>query len=154
MIGGQAVGPAELLSLDDYSLWVLIENIAKTPGIDVTARDLAQRIVARKLLKLVPAPSGRVNEFLREKQGYERIYSIIRDVCDGEPEFYLHVDTLKFRMLAGRQGDWSYFVDRHMTATPIREHDSLRHHWQDPEERIRLFTVPEAAEDVARLIGQ
>jgi hypothetical protein len=154
MIGGKVVGQAELLSLDDYSLWVLIEHIAKAPGFDPTARDLAERIIARDLLKVVPCPSARVSEFLREKHGYDRIYKVIAEVCEGEPEFYLLVDTLKFRMLADRPGDWSYFVDAQMRAMPIREHESLRHHWRETEETIRLFTVREAVEGVASLIGR
>jgi HD superfamily phosphohydrolase len=154
MIGGKVVGQAELLSLDDYSLWVLIEHIAKAEGIDVTARDLAQRIIGRDLLKVVPCPSAKVSAFLREKRGYERIYNVIAQVCEGEPEYYLLVDTVKFRMLADRPGDWSYFVDGQMRATPIREHESLRLHWRDTEESIRLFTVQEAVEGVAALIGR
>lgn len=153
MISGEALGPNELLALDDFSLWVLMDNVAKMDKMDVTVKDLAQRIVSRDLFKLVPCSSSKVNNFLRKKDGYKQIYEVIEPFCVGKREYYLIEDTMSFKMLSEDPSELAYFVDDTGKATPIREHHNLRQHWAQSEETVRLFTVAEAVDAVKRLIG-
>ena len=153
MISGEFLEPAEILSLDDFSLWVLLDNVSQLDKMDVTAKDLAQRIVSRDLFKLVPCDSNKVSKFLRKKDGYERIYDVIEPFCVGKREFYLVEDTLSFNMLCSKPAEIAYFIDDARHAKPIREHPSLRHHWKETEETVRHFTVAEAVDAVKALIG-
>jgi HD superfamily phosphohydrolase len=153
VISGEVLEPPELLALDDFSLWVLIDNVAHAPRMDATARDLARRVVERDLFKLVPCVDRRVNEFLRREDGYDRLYDAIRPYCPGPPQFYLWVDVSRFTMLSDRREEWAYFVGEDRIATPVREHESIRPLWREDDESVRLFTVPEAVERVAALIG-
>jgi uncharacterized protein len=153
IISGEVVGPERLLALDDFSLWVLIDNVAHAERMDPTAQDLARRILERDLFKLVPCAYRRVNEFLRREDGYEKIHNAIRPFCPGPPEFYLWIDVLRFTMLGDRKDEWGYFVGEDRLATPIREHESIRPLWRESEESVRLFTLREAVDAVATLIG-
>jgi HD superfamily phosphohydrolase len=152
MLSGATVGPDELLSLDDFSLTVLIDTAVKTEKMDRTVADLGRRILERDLLKLVPCSTNRVREFLMTPDAFERIYHAIRPYCPGDPRDYLHVDRYTFTMLSEKTGESSFFVDEDLRATPIRNHESLRPYWTEKEDHIRLFTVREAREDVAALI--
>ncbi|MDP3066779.1 MAG: HD domain-containing protein [Methanobacteriaceae archaeon] len=153
VISGDALGPEELLSLDDFSLWVLIENIAKQNDIDDTVSDLAQRIIARDLFKIVPCNPKKINEFLRKEGGYERIYDAIKPFCRGKKEFYLHVDELKFSMFLENSDHMSFFIDENRDATHIRDHESLRTQWTPQEDIVRIYTLQEAVDAVKKLIG-
>jgi HD superfamily phosphohydrolase len=152
IISGEVVHPKELLALDDFSLWVLIDNVANAQHMDPTAQDLARRILERDLLKLVPCPPRKVNEFLRRQEGYDRIYDVIARFCPGPPEFYLLVDVSPFTMLADRMEERAYFVDEDRFATPIRDHEGIRPLWRESEESVRLFTVREAVDSVTALL--
>ncbi|MGO9200027.1 MAG: hypothetical protein ACLQM8_05745 [Limisphaerales bacterium] len=153
IISGDVLEPNEILALDDFSLWVLMDNVAKIDKMDVTAKDLAQRIVSRDLFKLVPCSSSKVNTFLRKKDGYKKIHEVIEPFCVGKREYYLVEDTMSFDMLSQEARELAYFVDDSRRATPIREHPNLRQHWTETEETVRLFTVAEAVDAVKTLIG-
>ena len=153
VISGDALGPEELLSLDDFSLWVLIENIAKQSDIDDTVRDLAQRIIARDLFKVVPCESRKINDFFLNEDSYERIYNQIKKYCPGKKEFYIYVDRLRFSMFLEGNTEMTFFIDEHRDAHPIRDHDSLRDHWRAQEDIVRIYTLREAVDDVRKLIG-
>lgn len=150
LMKGDALGPQELLSLDDYSLWVLIDSLATAEGADDTVRDLAQRLLARDLFKLVPCASERVRNFLLDEGAHERIHDAIRPFCPKRPEYYLIVDRARFVMLAERE--CSYSVSE-WAAAPMRDHDELHQHRGRPEDFVRLFTVREAVEAVAKVVG-
>lgn len=153
MVAGEALGPNELLSVDDYSLWILIDNVAKQRGMDPTVRDIGQRILARDLFKMVPCSHEKVNEFLRRHDSRERIYDAIQPYCPGKREYYLIEDTMKFSMLSAHEKAWGYFVDDSRKAIPIREEEPFRHFLGRTDETVRLFTLREAVEAVASLIG-
>lgn len=153
VISGEVLEPAEILSLDDFSLWVLLENVSKMQDMDVTAKDLARRIISRDIFKLVPCTPAKVGKFLRKQDGYEQIYKAIEPFCVGKREYYLVEDTLSFDMLCTDTNQIGYFVDDAFLATPIRESPHLRHHWKETEETVRLFTVAEAVDSVRKLIG-
>jgi hypothetical protein len=153
MISGDVLEPHEILALDDFSLWVLMDNIAKMDKMDITAKDLAQRIVSRDLFKLVPCASKDVNDFLRKKDGYKKIHEAIEPFCVGKREYYLIEDTMSFDMFSDDVHELAYFVDDARKAKPVREHPYFRQHWKDTEQTVRLFTIGEAVDAVKKLIG-
>jgi HD superfamily phosphohydrolase len=152
MVSGEAVGPEEFLSVDDFALQVLIDYLAHADGIDVTVQDLARRIISRDLFKLVPCPSSRISDFLRKDGGNERIYDVIGQHFP-EPRYYLIKDVLKFRMLSERKEEWGYFVHDQHVATPMREHEVIRPLWRETEDFVRLFAPREVIDKLATLIG-
>jgi hypothetical protein len=152
MIGGKTVPPDELLSLDDFSLSVLIDSVSKLTGMDATVRDLGRRIIERDLFKVVPVSSNKVRDFLMTPSAYERLYAVVQRYAPGEARYYLYVDRYSFQMLIGHKRGCSYFIDDAMCATPICDDEALRHHPTEPEESIRLFSVREAIRDIAALI--
>lgn len=152
MISGATVGPEELLSLDDFSLVVLVNTVSKTEKMDRTAADLGRRILERDLLKLVPCSSQRIREFLMTPDAFQLIYDTIRPYCLGDPRDYLYVDKYAFTMLSANPDECSFFIDDDLKATRIREHESLRLYWTEKEDYIRLFTISEARGAVASLI--
>jgi hypothetical protein len=154
MISGEVLNQAELLPLDDTSVWTLIESAVNTAGMDDTIRDLGQRILSRDLFKIVPCPPEKINALLRRPDGRDRIYSAIQKFCPGKAEFYLCEDTTRFSMLSEREDEMTYLVDENRQATPIRDDETLRTYWQRrPEESLRLFTLHEAVEAVQKTIG-
>lgn len=154
MISGDALEPHELLSLDDFSLWFLIDHIAKMNNIDTTLQDIAQRIISRDLFKMVPCESRKIKEFLLKSDAYDRIYNVIQPFCPAKKEFYLYVDKLKFSMFSENIDEMSYFIDEQRYAEPIRNHSELRVHWQNNEDRVRIYTLDEAVDAVKKLLRQ
>jgi HD superfamily phosphohydrolase len=152
-VAGEAISPEELLSIDDFALWVLIDYMSNREDIDITVRDLGQRILGRDLFKLVPDVHRRANEFLRREGAYERLYKAIQPFCPGEAKFYLIVDAPDFAMLSEKPKHWCYFVDKDRRAVPAKDHDAFRHHSSHPEELVRLYTLSEAVEEVAKVLA-
>jgi hypothetical protein len=152
MVSGEAVGPDEFLSVDDFALLVLIDYLAHTEEVDPTIRDLARRIISRDLFKLVPCSSSRISDFLRKDGGEEQIYNIIGKHLP-EPRYYLIKDVSKFSMLSEQKDEWSYFVDSGGIATSMREHEAIRPLWREIDESVRLFAPREVVHAVAKLIG-
>jgi HD superfamily phosphohydrolase len=152
MIAGNCLTPEELLSLDDYSLWVLMNNVANDSDFDVTARDLAKRILGRNLFKYIPCDSRKLNDMLRRDDGYLKIYEAIEPFCLGKRESYLVVDTISFSMLSESEGNFSYFINGKRDAAPIKDHAVCHHYWNAKDECVRLFTLEEAVEAVKKVI--
>ena len=153
MISGEVVGPEELLALDDFSLWVFIENIAKNKDMDYTVQDLGQRILSRDLFKMVPCSHEKINAFLRKPDGHSQIYKEIQPYCPGKEEYYMFVDTVKFSMFSEKNCEMSYFI-KDRQATPIRDHEELKPYGLKQEnEFVRLFTINEAVDSLRKLIG-
>ncbi len=152
LVAGEIATPRELLSLDDFALWTLIQMLSEAQQVDETVRDLARRIVSRDLFKIVRAPSDKVNAFLRREGGYEEIYETIKPYCPGAPEYYLVVDTPRFSMLSSRPEKYAYLVYEDRTARPVRDHPRLRSYWGEPEEGVRVFTLSEAVASVKSLV--
>ena len=155
MVAGQVVGPEELLSADDFSLQVLIGSAADDLDADPTARDLANRIASRRLFKSVPVAHDRLSDYLQRPTAYQEIDSALRESGFNEPEFYRVVDKVRFRMLADRKQERSYFVSVEGVATPIAEHESIRSVWDGrTHEQVRLMVPEEAVDRVAKVIGK
>lgn len=156
VIRGEPLSPQEVLSLDDYSLWVLIQQVSESQALDLTAADLARRIVARDLFKLVPCHPDRLHNFILQPNAYERLHGALRAYTRGEPEYYVYVDRSSLEMLSTEEQTWSYFVDGDRDtreATPIREHERIVQFTRLPESTIRLFAPREAIEDIAKIVG-
>ncbi len=151
-IAGHALGPRDLLALDDYGLWVFITYAAGNSEMDPVARELAQRIIRRDLFKLVPVGSDRLREFLSRPEGWQDILRVVRKYAPGDPSFYVHVDTHSFEMFDDQPATWAYFVDESRRAIPIRDDPDLRQHVQGPRTMQRLYTIREARDDLAGLI--
>lgn len=157
ILRGEALGPAEVLSLDDYSLWTLTQLVAASTNIDRTANDLARRIIARDLFKLVPCEPDRLSSFVLREDAYERLYSVVAPYCQGEASYYVSIDSADFNMLCGDEPQMAYFVDtenNERLATPIREHERIRPYWRGAgtERTVRLFVPREAVASVCKLI--
>lgn len=150
----EALTPPEVLSLDDYSLWVLIQTLADSTTGDRTTIDLARRIISRDLFKLVPCDHSRLNSFMLRDDAYDRLYHAVRPYCKGEVSYYVCVDEAQFNMLCDNNVEWTYFIDtrsEERTAIPIREHELMRPHWA-PEKIVRLFVPREAVDDALRAV--
>jgi hypothetical protein len=152
IISGEVLEPRELLSLDDFSLMVLIDNVSNIRDMDITVHDLAQRILSRDLFKLVPCPTDRINDFVRKERSYSKIYDAIQPFCPGKAEFYLVAESTTFSMFSESDKNIGYFIDEKHRATPMHNHLSFRNYWQKPEDTMRLFTIREAVEAVQKLI--
>lgn len=155
IIEGSPVGPEDILGLDDYSLWVFIQQLAQMSKFDITIADLAQRIVARDLFKLVPCNEDKLAIFLGREDAHGRLYNAVSPFCQGSKEYYVLVDRARFRMLCERPSEFAYFVDNSSEdreATPIREHPQLRPYWQEPQVKTRLFALREAVESLSKLL--
>jgi hypothetical protein len=92
-----------------------------------------------------------VSEFLRRQDAYSRLHSAIQPFCAGKPEFYLVIDEGKFDVFSADAKEISYLIDERRRASPIRDHELLRHR-SDTRDFVRLFTVAEAVEAVRVLV--
>ena len=153
MVAGETVGPEDLLSVDDFSLWVLIDYASRLPKMDITVRDLGQRILGRDLFKLVPCESRKVNEFLRKPGSHESLRDAVEPFWAGKKEYYLIVDTASVSMFSDSPKHTCYFVNDKRVATPAKGHEHFTHHSLERNEIVRVFTVREAVDSVASLIG-
>lgn len=157
IISGDPLKFDELLSLDDYYLWSLIDYVTKMDNIDVALKDLAQRIISRNLFKIVPCSSQNINDFLRKPDGRSKILHAIKPYCpQGSEEFYLVVDEKKFKMFSDFESEFGFIVDTldsNRKATPIKDHSAFDNIRQANADEVRLFTVSEALNDVYNLIN-
>jgi len=160
VIRGEALTAREVIGLDDYSLWVLIQSLAdktladKTKE-DRTVSDLARRIVARDLFKIVPCSPSCLHDFIVRTDAYERLYEAVRPYCQGEAQYYIYLDNASFQMLSDKEPKWAYFVDNedsNRLATPIREHERMRPHWTSAEGFLRLFAPREAIGSILKAL--
>ena len=126
MVAGKPVGLQEVVSLDDSSLWVLIRYVSSLEEGDITALDLARRIVERDLFKIVPLSAMRVGRYLQqEANATVNIQNAIRPFCRGEAEYYLIVDSTTFSMFSDDPNQSCYFVDERRRARTARDHEQF-----------------------------
>jgi HD superfamily phosphohydrolase len=151
VISGEAIGPEEILRLDDFSLSVLIDVVSGMSSMDPTVRDLGHRILSRDLFKLVPCGSSEIEDYLGRPESYDRIFAAIKPFCTGDPRYYLVVDRISFKMFGSDRLDCAFFLDDDRKATPIKEHPQLRS-YDKSDRAVRLFTVAGAIDAVAGLI--
>jgi len=155
VLRGKGLHPSEVLALDDYTLWTLMQLIAASTSGDPTATDLARRIVARDLFKQVPCLQARLDAFVIRDDAYERLRKEVQPYCQGDASYYIYIDNADFEMLSNDEQQQAYFVDIESSgrvATPIQEHGSIRRHWLGPERFLRLFVPRQAVESVCKLV--
>lgn len=151
---GEALAPQDILGLDDYLLWNLIDQLAKS-DVDVTLADLAKRVISRDLFKLVPIPSKDLQEFIERTDGYDKIHTELKKFVPGDSQFYVYRDEAAFSMFSTHSAEQAYFVDNgkdDRPATRVQDHPDFRVHWNDSR-RIRLFVPREAVDAIAKLIA-
>ncbi len=155
ILSGGTLEPREILYLDDYSLWSLMQILSNSTRVDRTAGDLARRIIARDLFKLVPCERNRLDTFAIREDAYERLRDAVAPYCQGDPSYYICIDSADFTMLCEDENQRAYFVDTKSESHPavhIREHQRIRSHWTGPEKNIRIFVPREAVEAVRKII--
>jgi len=147
-ISGEALLQQEILYLDDFALFILIEQLAGSGGLDPVVRDLARRILSRELFKLVPVPSEKVEEYLQQEGAYERLYEAMKPFCPGDPHYYLLRDDYSVNFFSEDKEDddvsetkhASYLIDSSRRAKPLRDHTDLKEHKRGIRS-TRLFTL-------------
>lgn len=155
VVEGTPLEPQEVLGLDDYSLWVLIQQLATMGSKDATVADLARRIIERDLFKIVPCTQDNLNAFLQKGDAHDRLHDAVSPFCPGEKEYYIHIDNASFRMFSESPGECAYFVDSDhegRLATPIHDHHQIRDHRRDTQMTVRLFAPREAVHGILKLI--
>ena len=152
MISGRPATQDELLSLDDYALWVFIDFIANSDGVEDAAKDLGRRILARDLFKQILVEPARLENFMRRDDWKERLLRAIGPYCKGESKYYLIKDTIEFSMISNDRLNCAYFIDESHKASPLFEHESFRDFRDHTEKAVRLFTLAEAVESARKAI--
>jgi hypothetical protein len=156
IVSNTSLEPNDVLGLDDYSLWVLIQQLASRPKDDVTLADLARRIVSRDLFKIVPCAQGKLEEFIQKHDARDLLYEAVSQFVPGDKSYYVHLDNAVIKMFCEDDAEAAYFVDvddESRPAIPIREHAELRPHWRDPHKLVRLYVPREAVAAVRDLIS-
>ena len=151
VLSGEILTPAEILALDDFALWVLVQNVADIAEIDPTVHDLAERILSRQLFKMIHVEPQRLQEFLIQRNAYEELYEIVRPYCAGDPKYYVLVDEVEFEMFASEKLQSALFIDPSIDERPasrVRDHEKLRKDWEKKSSLVRLFAVPEAVSKI------
>lgn len=155
VVEGIPLGPDEVLGLDDYSLWALIQQLSNLASEDATVADLARRIIERDLFKIVPCSQDQLNEFLQKTDAHQRLHDAVSPFCPGKKDYYVHIDNASFRMFCDSSAECAYFIDsdsEKREATPISNHPQLRPHWLEAQRSVRLFVPREAVAGVLRII--
>jgi HD superfamily phosphohydrolase len=145
----------EILILDDYSLWVMIQGLSEIGDRDPTLSDLAFRLISRDLFKLVPCDSDRLNSFLSDHDNHKRLQEAVSPFCSGVGRYYYFTDDASFDMLASAPDERAYFVDLDRSERPasyIDEHPDLASYRSQRRTVRRLFCIREAVDTIAKLI--
>ncbi len=151
VLRGETLNVEEVLHLDDYSLWMLLDRVADDDGMDGTAHDLAQRLRSRELLEPVPCDDETLRRFMDHPDWHEWLCLAIRPFCPGESEYYIYPDIWSLDVMSEDPAQWSFFLDvkrEFPSATPIREHSLLRPHSDEGRRSTSLYTIPEAVDAV------
>ncbi len=155
-IEGSPLEPHEVLQLDDYGLWGLIQHLSTKTPIDPTLADLARRIIARDLFKVVPCEDQEnVRKFIEDAENQVRMQEVVSKFCPGDPKYYIHVDHAPFQMLSTDLGEQSYFVDlgqKNRPAEPIHDHPLFRSYSVKSEETVRLYVPRETVDKIKTMI--
>jgi HD superfamily phosphohydrolase len=155
LLKGEVLSPNEFLSLDDFSVFVLIDKVANGLFKDAVATDLAKRILTRTLFKQVPISSTELQDFFREQEdAYPRIDAAIRPFVISDPKYYRIIDTAKLETLSSKSEDAFMLVDKQARASFGFDHPVFRRYRNDKEESVRLFVVREAVEAVTKVIHE
>jgi uncharacterized protein len=158
-ISGEPLSQEEILNLDDFSLFVLIQELSAAQGVDPIVRDLSQRILSRDLFKVVPVEAEKIRDFLQEEGAYDRLYAAMKPFCPGDPKHYLIRDDYHVKFFNSAPGEQnstksdSYFVDTKRRARPLREHQDLKEH-KAGIRATRLFTLDSCVSAISKAVKE
>jgi HD superfamily phosphohydrolase len=153
IVGGEPLEPSEIVRLDDFGLMVLVESVTQLGRTDKTAQDLARRLSARELFKMVRVDTKKLSDFLQTDNARSRLYEVIRPYCGGrDPEFYLVEDRTRFDMMASYAPKRVFLVRSTGDAIAAWDHEAFAHYRSQEIETVRLFTIEEARLDVENYI--
>lgn len=152
IIKGEAIGPEELLKLDDFTLSVLIDQISLSKIPDRTVTDLALRLSSRDLFKFVPVSTSKINDYLLKQHAIEKLHEAIEPYSPGLSEYYLVLDRTEFNMLSNRDEQKVCMIDSQKNAVYANDHENLRSHQTDYKKEVRIFTIREAVDSVRKCI--
>lgn len=150
---GEAIGPEDLIKLDDFVIFVLIDQVANGAFKDDTAKDLAQRLQARALFKVVPVSSERATNFFATPGNIDKLHNIVKKFVPGLPQYYVLVDRPKFEMMTTDPDKKVMLIDTSGMAAEASNHESLRQYMQPERSQMRVFTVASAVESVQKMIN-
>jgi uncharacterized protein len=145
-LSGTPLPQSELIKLDDFLLWNFIDHVSRQDeNFDVTATDLANRIIRRDLFKLVPIDGPRIHELMLEEDGHERLRDAASSSCPGEAEFYVLIDQAKYKYFQGERESSGRLIDPNTKRSERFEHcHEFSHLPKDEQLDVRLFTIREA----------
>jgi uncharacterized protein len=149
---GEALEPAELLRLDDSLLNVVMDLVIGDTQCDETLRDIAQKIAARDLFKLVPVDSDQIVEFLASPDAREMLGDAIKPYCRGDSECYFHIDNASFSLMSQEPDQLIYFIEPGGQARPATEVRALNHLRTDASKLTRVYVPLEAVSAVQKMI--
>jgi len=155
-IQGKPLTVMQVQSLDDYSLWLLIQELSNHGSKDPTFSDLAKRILARDLYKQVPCSAQKLQQFLSQPNAHEKIQKAVSPYIPGDVKFYYFVDNSSFKMFSKADEERAFFVDvdsDDRIAVPIRDNADVFAHRDTDRDTARLFCVREAVDSVRKLIS-
>jgi HD superfamily phosphohydrolase len=156
VVEGEVIGISEILALDDYLLWVLVQHVAERTDGDRTLRDLARRLVGRDLFKHVSMRREGFDQLLVREDGHRALREVVAAYVPGDPDYYIHIDTATFELFSDEAGKQAYVVDAdhdERPATLVRDIPQLRQFWTEPETTRRLFAPREALDALAKALG-
>lgn len=143
----------EILGLDDYLVLSLISHIAESVGEDPTLTDLAQRLVRRKLFKIVRCDDRQVDSLVEQTNLTQLLTRLGNALPGKDASFYYKVERSPMSLFSDDEAGYSYFLDSNREASPIRDHHLLRA-WTDQPARRFLFVPEEARKSVEALLQQ
>lgn len=154
-LAGNPIGVEQILQLDDYSLWVLLMEIAERSS-DKIAADLARRIVSRDLFKSVPVDPKAIHDFTGRK-GRAPLEELVAERCNaGDGKYYLVFDKREFETLTKHNADAVFLVgeasDSPGEATPARDHHELEPLGSPHQLEPALYAPVEAIEALADVL--
>lgn len=154
-LSGNPISVEEILQLDDYSLWVLIMEIAERSD-DKIAADLAKRIVSRDLFKSVPIESKAIQDFTG-RRGRAPLEELVTERCGVEDgAYYLVFDQRGFETLSKNDSNAVFLVgeagDSPGEATLARDHPELEQLGSPHQLEPALYAPVEAIETLVEVL--
>jgi len=156
------LGPADLIKLDDDSLWLMVHDIAAQKKGDKIVRDLARRLLARDLFKQVPIKPEDVRD-LNSQDSARRAdleATLTKALECDNPKYYFHIDSHKLNLLEQGNGDGAAYdgcarfirSDAEGRSSQLVRDTDL-HTYGKKEEEERLFVPADALGPVKELFG-
>jgi uncharacterized protein len=162
MLQGKALSVEKLVQIDDYAIWVLVRQITESPhlvGNDVTAMELANRLIERDPLRSVPIVGEKIADFVEEGlTAYEKLERAIAKNVTGEVKYFYKLDNPDYTILEENEAARTLLVHTGRSergTSELGDHPLVR--LMFPQQRVylglRLWVPREALDDVTRLLG-